>query len=135
MNVQWLDRSLLQGPRVALVTSAAGFRRATRSFGMDDDGPWLAKYEQACVHSYDTADGLVCIVALSLDACSRLEPIDIAALLAHEAVHVWQRVEEMMPGASLGREMEAYAVQNIAANLMRAYLKASSSAAGRASAA
>jgi len=130
----WLDRSLLQGPRLALVTSERQFQAAMRAISMKDAGPWLLANQHACVHSYDDEEGVICVVALSLPACARMSEIDVAALLAHEAVHVWQRVADAI-GGDLGREMEAYAVQNIVANLMRAYVKASSSAAARASAA
>ena len=126
-----MDRSLLQGPRLALVTSQKQFQAVARSAGINDEGEWLRAHEEACVHSYDDQGGLICIVALSLSACESLTPIEVAALLAHEAVHVWQRVEDMMPGAELGREMEAYAVQNIVSRLMQAYVKASSASGSR----
>ncbi len=128
----WLDRSLLQGPRVAFVTSERQFLAAKKSAGVECDGPMLEAVQHACVHSYQTARGeLVCIVAISLDACREMTGIEIAALLTHEAVHVWQRVRDRL-GGDLGREMEAYAIQNIAGNLMHAYGSISSSAAASA---
>lgn len=118
----WLDRTLLQGPRVALVTSERQFRAAKKSAGVECASRFIEAGEHACVHSYSDPDGqLVCIVALDTTASARMDGIAVAALLAHEAVHVWQRVRDSLGPGDLGREMEAYAVQNIVDRLMRAY--------------
>lgn len=126
MKPVWLDRSLLQGPRVALVTSDKQFLAAKRSAGVECNDPMLERGWHACVHAYTDARGeLICIVGLDLNVCAQMSGVDVAALLAHEAVHVWQRVRDRFgPTAELGREMEAYAVQNIVGNLMAAYVRA-----------
>ena len=117
-----MGRSLLLGPRVALVTSERQFKAAKKSAGVACDDAMLEPGWNACVHAYDDAEGnLVCIVALNLERCRHASGIDMAALLAHEAVHVWQRVRQRLGPSDLGMEMEAYAVQNIVGNLMRAY--------------
>lgn len=118
----WMNRSLLQGPRVALVATEKQFLAAKRSAGVECADPLLEDTMQACVHSYTDSDGdLVCIVGINLAACRKMDGISVAALLAHEAVHVWQRVRDRLRPGDLGREMEAYAVQNIVANLMHGY--------------
>jgi hypothetical protein len=123
----WIDRTLLLGPKVALVVSDRQFIAAKKAAGVQCGDKLLSGPMLACVHSYAGADGqLVCIVGLNLSACTGMDGIDVAALLAHEAVHVWQRVREQMTG-NLGDELEAYAVQNIAANLMRAFVTLASS--------
>jgi hypothetical protein len=126
---RWLDRALLIGPRVAFVASPAQFKAAKRRAGVQCDGPWLEPGWHGCTHAYaDSAGQLVCIVAIDLQAAQQMDPIDVAALLAHEAVHVWQRTAAFIGGESeLGREMPAYAIQNISAQLMRAYVAATSS--------
>lgn len=125
----WLGRSLFEGPRLAFVTSEAEFKSAKRAAGLECSDPWLEPGWDACTHAYTDQRGqLVCIVALRLESAARMEPIDVAALLAHEAVHVWQRTADFIGGGDLGREMPAYAVQNISARLMRAYVTSSSRA-------
>jgi len=44
-------------------------------------------------------------------------------MLAHEAVHVKQRVLESIIEASPGREIEAYIVQNVVEYLMEEYAR------------
>ena len=126
--IKWIDRTLMYGPRVALVTSARDFRRALRDAGIADDGAWIESHWHACTHAYDVDGVLVCIVAIDARKAATQDPIDVASLLAHEAVHVWQRVAETL-GGDVGREMPAYAIQNICAHLMRAYRATFSSAA------
>jgi hypothetical protein len=118
----WLDRSLFQGPRLALVTSEKQFLAAKKAAGVACDDPLLEGSWHACTHTYQGENNqLVCIVGISLAACETMCGIEVAALLTHEAVHVWQHVRDRLGPGDLGREMEAYAVQNIAANLMRAF--------------
>lgn len=123
----WIDQALVPGPHMALVTTAAQYRAALRRFGISDDDPWIRPGSDACTTAFTTAAGkLLCVVSIDVAACEAMEPIDVAALLAHEAVHVWQRIADVI-GGDLGRELPAYAVQNISAGLMRAYERATSS--------
>lgn len=51
---------------------------------------------------------------------------EIYALLAHEAVHIWQAVREAMFEESPSSEFEAYSIQAIARDLFFEYEKAMS---------
>lgn len=121
----WISRSLLQGPRVAVVFSQRQFQRAARAIGEGgDQDPYCEPHMHACVHAYDAVDGLACIVGINAARLAQLDPIDVAALLVHEAVHIWQRTRIRLGPGDLGVEMEAYAIQNLSAELMRAYVSA-----------
>lgn len=61
----------------------------------------------------------MCIVAL--DTSRSRNPIEIAGLLVHEAVHVWQEYCDSIGEAFPGKEQEAYAIQAIAQELMDEY--------------
>lgn len=125
--VQWINQTLVLGPSVALVTSPKQYRAALRRFGVSDDEPWITDGAHACTSAFESAAGKVfCVVSVDLEATRELSPIDMTAVLVHEAVHVWQRAADVM-GGDLGRELPAYAVQNISAELMRAYERATSS--------
>lgn len=120
------------GPRLALVGCQRQFNAAKRSAGVACTDAYLESGWGACVHSYaDQAGNLVCIVAVDLEACKSKDGIEIAALLAHEAVHVWQRVRDMLGPGDLGKEMEAYAVQNIVSELMHGYVRLTNEKAAR----
>ena len=47
--------------------------------------------------------------------------IQIAAILAHEAVHIWQLIRREIGEDKPGDEGEAYAVQHITQELLQAY--------------
>ena len=124
----WLDQTLMRGPRVALVTSQQAFKRALRGVAPEGDaGAYCEPGWKACTHAYIVDGELVCIVGVDSAALSSLPPIDAAAVLVHEATHVWQRIRVALGPGELGAELEAYAMQNIAASLMRAYVHSTSS--------
>jgi hypothetical protein len=123
----WRDRCLLRGPRLAVVTSQQGYRAVMRQIEATDADPYCEKDWEACTHAFDVSGELVCVVGLNLPRLTELPPIDAAAVMVHEAVHVWQRTRARLGPGDLGSEMEAYAVQNIAAEVMRAYAEATSS--------
>lgn len=50
-------------------------------------------------------------------------PLNTAALLVHEAAHVWQDICEGIGEARPSSEFEAYALQNIVEDLFTAYEK------------
>ena len=124
----WIDRCLFRGPEVAVVTSASAYRSVMRKLQVNEPDPWCEPSWFACVHALKVGGALVCVVALNLPRLAGEPPIDVAAHLVHEAVHVWQYARACLGPGDLGREMEAYAVQNIAAELMRAYVRATSCA-------
>lgn len=120
----WLNRNLLTGGYLAFVTSQKEFEQALKDIECTDcNESFLPKGWPACTHHFDNVNGSVAnIVAFSMEAAAKEDPIDVAALLVHEAVHVWQNIEK---GAGklgcFGEEGEAYAIQNISTRLMTAY--------------
>ena len=122
--MKWLERSLLQGGYLALVTSQKEYERALKDLKLEDHTtPYVRQGVQACTHSFTNVQGsIACIVAIDMEDAATRDPVDVAALLVHEAVHVWQATES---GAGklgcFGDEGEAYAIQNISAQLMYAY--------------
>lgn len=125
MKSKWLPRATLYGPYVQLVTSQSEYRKALRDLNISDDSPYVPEGWPACTHKYRSADGEhSCIVGLNMDKASRMAPIDVAALLVHEAVHVWQFTEMSAGGTQpFGDEGEAYGIQNISTSLMEAYVE------------
>lgn len=82
---------------------------------------------------YPTSDGhcrilhkdgkALCIVTVAEKTDENCDAIQIAALLAHEAVHVWQVMRDAMGERSPGVEQEAYSIQHITQELLNAYQK------------
>lgn len=123
MTSAWLTRTLFVGPYLALVTSQAEYKKALKDLNLTDDDEFVPSGWHACTHTFKTNDGsIACIVGLNMENAAKMEPIDVAALLVHEAVHVWQYTERAAgTNNPFGDEGEAYFVQNISATLMHAY--------------
>ncbi|MDD3965327.1 MAG: hypothetical protein PHD99_04765 [Candidatus Moranbacteria bacterium] len=128
-KVTWLNRTLFQGPHLALVTSQKQFDAALKHLKLKDDSSYCNPTADATTHSYINADGnLCCVVGLRSKSQKNPPKMDVYCLLVHEAVHVWQQVRSQITletdpsrTGGLEAEMEAYAVQNIAQTLMEAY--------------
>ncbi len=123
MKTKWLDRSLVVGPYLALVTSDAEFQKALDDCSIKpaDRTPWIKNStSDATAHYLENPSGeLVCIVAIQVKA-GKTGP-QIAAMLVHEAVHVWQQFRDRIGETSPSAEFEAYAIQTISQRLMEAY--------------
>lgn len=115
----------MHGPHLALVTNQKDFDRLCRLNKLECDEPYVRQGWQACTHSWRRPDygDVMCLVGINMDMADEMEPVDVAALLVHEAVHVWQQARATI-GDKVCDETEAYAIQNISSELMKAYLKA-----------
>ena len=124
MKPTWLDRRVAApGPYLTLVMSQDEFDAALRHFKMPLGTPYLLNARaDATVHFFDNRSGdSVAVVALG-DTTGR-SSVEIAGLLVHEAVHIWQTHRESIGETHPGREQEAYAVQCIAQELMAEYAR------------
>lgn len=120
----WLRRNLLTGGYLAFVTTQKEFEQALKDIECTDcKEEFLPSGWPACTHHFENVNGsTACIVAFSMEAAAKEDPVDVAALLVHEAVHVWQNVEKHAGKLGcFGDEGEAYAIQNISTYLMTAY--------------
>lgn len=118
----WLGRSLLDGPHLALVLSDKEFRKALADCGLPHDGTqWIkTDHADATVHWADHKDGsMLCIVAVRMRP--GISGVQLAAMLVHEAVHVFQKFCYHIGETQPSEEFEAYAIQNISQRLMQEY--------------
>lgn len=124
MKVRWLDRRIASpGPYLCLCLSDAEFRAALRHIdATDSPAHWVSPGANATTHHYQNASGRpVCIVCLS--GHEGRDPVEVAGMLVHEAVHVWQEYCHRIGERHPGDEQEAYAVQSIAQELMAEYAR------------
>jgi hypothetical protein len=121
--MKWLNRDLIVGPYLTLVLSEKEFHKVLRhcQIPREDFVPWLKSgTADACMHWFNNPKKqLVCVVALQVR--EGLAGAQIAALLVHEAVHIWQQFRERIGEHSPSTEFEAYAIQAISQRLMYAY--------------
>lgn len=117
MKTRWLDRRIAApGPFLALCLSQEDFRAAIKPFKLDSMPSWMTSTGSACVTRFVHDGRLICIV--SIQGWEGRNPVEVAGLLTHEAVHVWQlyctRIGEEKPGD----EQMAYGIQSTAQELL-----------------
>jgi hypothetical protein len=106
---------------VTVCLSAKAWAKATKGRGTTCDYP--SDLDASCTHfPADGKLGPASIITLSSAVRKRGDVQEIICLLAHEAVHVKQRCEELM-GTTFDHETEAYLVQHIAGAAYRAIAK------------
>jgi hypothetical protein len=121
---RWLDRRIAApGPYLTLCLFEHEFREALRHLKVAEDIPWIkTPHSQATAHHLRSErGGLTCIVCIN-DWQGR-DPIEVAGLLVHEAVHAWQEYADSIGEHNPGKEQEAYAVQSIAQELMAEFAR------------
>lgn len=118
----WLDRTVAPAaPFVTLVRSEEAYLDACAHCKVERPERWVTIDGSACVHTFEhAADGWCCVVAINVTTQT---PIQIAALLVHEAVHVIQHYFDHMHERHPAIEQTAYAIQYMSQTLMEEYLR------------
>lgn len=120
----WLERDLIVGPYLVLCTTEAEFHKVLRHCKVPQHqwAQWIGENADATTHELtNTNGGHICVVCLR--AAAKHSGIQVAAMLVHEAVHVWQNHCERIGERNPSCEFEAYAVQSVAQRLMDAYAR------------
>lgn len=111
--------------KLGLFTSEAAFLKEQKRLGipLHEYESWPRPSRAAVVYYNHLKDGDLAVVIVG--DTSALDGIQIAAMLAHEATHVWQYhcdlIGERNPFAS--REFSAYGIQHVLQRLLNAYAK------------
>ena len=120
LKPRWLSRTLLDGNHLTLCTSEERFAAVLKHLGVRHPVEWMGPYGLASHHAFEQkSGGMVSVVCIGYR--EGREGIAIAAMLAHEAVHVWQAFLERIGEDKPGKEMEAYAIQFILHELLTEY--------------
>lgn len=118
----WLDRRIAHpGPHLTLCLSADEFHAAMRQLGADDQAARWVFGGHALTHF--VSDDLKQAAVVCISSYEGRNPVEVAGLLVHEAVHVWQRYARSIGEDTPGDEQEAYAVQSIAQELMAEFAR------------
>jgi hypothetical protein len=126
MSTPWLEDFMLSAalPHIALCVTEQEFDQALKDAGRPGMWTWAeASTPPAKASTFTVQDPATgrssCIVAVYNH--SDIAPRDLAAILVHEATHIWQRYREVIGEDRPGREQEAYAMQFISGALFDAY--------------
>lgn len=121
--MKWLDRSLIvSGYYFGLCTSKEDFQRELARLAVPrDNWPRFNKSpKHASVHYFEKGDGKQCAI-VTIQPGRDKTGVQIAALLVHEAAHIWRAIREDMNEKEPSAEFEAYSLQAISQELMQAY--------------
>jgi len=119
-RIQWLDRRIAApGPDLTLCLNEPQFRKACAQIKVQPPPFILNDWSHATAHYFESNQGLTVIVCMR-DWLAR-SPVEVAGLLVHEAVHVWQEYAARIGEHHPGREQEAYAIQAISQELLQSF--------------
>lgn len=120
---RWLDRRVAPlGPYLTLCLTEAEFKSALKHLKAKDQSQWTSHGYGGTTHIYGNNEGkTTCIVCIS-DYKGR-SPVEVAGLLVHEAVHVWQQYLADISEKNPSSEQEAYGIQCIAQTLMEEFAR------------
>ena len=124
MKQRWLDRRIARpGPYMVLCFSDAEFRASIAHLKAPSIPAWMNAGADAMTHFFEhERRGTVAVICLGAGWCKR-KSIEVAGLLVHEAVHVWQQYCVDIGESRPGDEQEAYAIQSIAQELMSEFVR------------
>ena len=116
----WLDRTLIRGDFLCLCTTEAEFLKELKRTKSPAPWPkWIEDDAFATTHYIVTGKGNRATIVCMTD--KKMDGIPAASLLVHEAVHVVQEFFRHIGEDQPSIEMQAYAIQEVAAQLMFAY--------------
>lgn len=123
MSIKWLDRRIAAlGPYLTLCLNESEFKQALKQLDEPPLGYWISKGSDAAAHHLSNKNGeVVCILCIHVP--DGKSPIEIAGLLVHEAVHVFQKYCQYIGEDSPASEQEAYGIQHISQTLMGEYAR------------
>jgi hypothetical protein len=116
-KIPWLNRTLVRGPYLILCTDEHEFKAVMKHIEYDRPygHKWVSDGANATTHTLEIDDKTVCIVCLQTKP--EVTGSDIASLLVHEAVHIFQRYCQSIGEDDPSMEFEAYSIQNICGEL------------------
>lgn len=121
----WLNRRLLDCPyHISLCLSPKEFRFVCRQIGLACKvrPEYLPnEHADAATHFFALYGGKKHAAVVCLGCIEGKSQAQIAALLVHEAIHIWQDTLALLGEGKPGSELEAYAVQSIVQTLLEAY--------------
>ena len=123
MKSRWLDRRIAcAGPYLTLCLSQEEFDAVLKYLKVKHAAAYVNEGADATAHHLTNGKGeAVAIICLS--NFQNRSPVEVAGMLVHEAVHVWQNYCQDIGEREPGREQEAYAIQTIAQELMSEFAR------------
>ena len=120
----WCSTELILSPvKYSLCTTEKLFHKELRRLGCPrNTWPKFTSndWSGAAAHSFVSDSGKISVI-VCIRPRSEHTGIQIASLLVHEAVHIWQEIRAVIGEKEPSSEFEAYSIQMISQNLMEQY--------------
>lgn len=124
-RTNWLDRRIAPpAPYLCLCLSEDEYHQAMFELGAKPIHTWVKTPQASATAHYieKYATHELAVIVCMRDWEGR-NPVEVAGLLVHEAVHIWQQYRDHIGEQNPGREQEAYAVQAVAQELMQEFAR------------
>lgn len=122
MKPEWLNRAIVNAPYYCLCLTPKAFRSALDHIEAEEYPTFLHDGGHATTHHFEYQGKKVALVCM--DPGFADDPIVIAGLLTHEAVHIWQKAVKLhREFIDQDGEFEAYSIQWISQQLMWEYVR------------
>ena len=121
---RWLDRTLVvNSSYFTICTTEKQFHKVLKHLRVrrKDWPEFVTPYAYATTHFLDNKQDQKKASVVCYANYQDKTPAQIAALLCHEAVHIWQETREDYGERSPSYEFEAYAIQSLAQSLIEEF--------------
>lgn len=119
MKINWLNRNVAPlSPHLCLCLSEDEYKAMLKHVKVSTEHPWVNDGSYATMHTFMSDDGKSVTCAVCLSDYKARDPVEVAGILVHEAVHIWQRWCDHFGEDKPGYEQEAYAIQFLSGTLM-----------------
>ena len=124
-QARWLDRALfVNSAYFTLCTDERQFKRLRKHLKVAKRG-WpafvLNWHSDATTHFFENQSNRSKSIIVCLRNFDGKTAPQVAAMLCHEAVHIWQATCEDFGEVAPSKELEAYAVQNLTQRLLEEF--------------
>lgn len=121
-KTRWCNRSLIQFPLwYAYVPDEKAWNREMKRLGVKNE-PYPTKMGRMTLLTDDTGK-TIALVTLNHEIAKEHTEAEVAALIAHESMHVWQEIMSAIGEQTPSQEFAAYALQTIFHELYSGYLE------------
>lgn len=110
-TVEYFDMAFVPAMYFGFTTSKAAFAKEVQRLNIKNAPEFCFSGAAAVTHFFTSEDKVTALVCLDSKRAKKFATCQIAAICAHEAVHVWQECRRKMRETAPGDEVEAYAIQ------------------------
>lgn len=124
--IKYLERGMFP-VYIGFCSTEKEYKTQLKKLGINDGNYSFlgSDHANATLHSMTSTDGkYLLLLCFDMESAKTRTPIEVAGLIAHESMHVWQQTRDYI-GERDTKETEAYFVQYVSQFFMECYEEAS----------